>query len=238
MLIDESAIISQEIQKDRFRRAPRQRELLVLVGISFVVMWTTILVLHGSTALVLQWGDNGAYHDVANAIRHWDFRNVQLQHFMGYPYLIAAFSLLFHVPTGFALWFLAVVCSFISVWLTARMFGTLTAGYFAFANLEWLQLSYLGGVGTGGDGAGAWQLAGISPESTVASRAAWLGGSDSATFDDFRTGRNRARPAVPQEIPRISARTCDWGWDWDLIRGAACALLWRPSADFAHVHDT
>jgi hypothetical protein len=145
MRIDESAIISQEIQKDRLRRAPSQRELLVLVGISFVVMWTTIFVLHGSTALVLQWGDNGAYQDVANAIRHWDFRNVQLQHFMGYPYLIAAFSLLFHVPTGFALWFLAVVCSAISVWLTARMFGTLTAGYFAFANLEWLQLSYLGG---------------------------------------------------------------------------------------------
>jgi len=145
MRIDESATISQEIQKDRFRRAPSQRELLVLVGISFVVMWTTIFLLHGSTALVLQWGDNGAYHDVANAIRHWDFRNVQLQHFMGYPYLIAAFSLLFHVPTGFALWFLAVVCSVISVWLTARMFGTLTAGYFAFANLEWLQLSYLGG---------------------------------------------------------------------------------------------
>jgi hypothetical protein len=145
MRIDESAVTSREIQQNRFRRAPGQRELFVLVGISFVVMWTTIFLLQGSTALVFQWGDNAAYRDVANAIRNWDFRNVQLQHFMGYPYLIAALSLLLHVPTGFALWLVAVVCSAISVWLTARMFGTLTAAYFAFTNLLWLQLSYLGG---------------------------------------------------------------------------------------------
>jgi hypothetical protein len=145
MRIDESASVSQEIQRDRFRRAPSQKELAVLVGISFVVMWATIFLLHGTTALVFQWGDNAAYHDVANAIRHWDFRGVQLQHFMGYPYLIAALSLLLHVPTGLALWLLAIIGSAISVWLTARMFGTLTGAYFAFTNFLWLQLSYLGG---------------------------------------------------------------------------------------------
>jgi hypothetical protein len=64
---------------------------------------------------------------------------------MGYPYLIAAVSLLFHVPTEFVLWLIAVVSAAISVWLTARMFGTVAAAYFAFTNFAWLQLSYLGG---------------------------------------------------------------------------------------------
>lgn len=32
-----------------------------------------------------------------------------------------------------------------SVWLTARLFGTTAAGYFAFTNFAWLQVSYLGG---------------------------------------------------------------------------------------------
>ena len=145
MPVDYSTVTSQQVERRPFASAPSKRELFLLIGISFAVMWTTIFLLHGSTSLVLQWGDNEAYRNVADAIRHWDFRNVQLQHFMGYPYFIAAFSLLFHVPTGFALWFIAVACSAISVWLIARMFGTLTAGYFAFANHAWVQISYLGG---------------------------------------------------------------------------------------------
>lgn len=31
------------------------------------------------------------------------------------------------------------------MWLTARLFGTVVAGYFAFTNIAWLQLAYLGG---------------------------------------------------------------------------------------------
>ena len=108
-------------------------------------MWATIFLFHRSTALVFAYGDNVAYRDVANAILHWDFRGLQLQHFMGYPYLIAAVSLLFHVPTGFALWLIAVASAALSVWLTARLFGTVVAAYFAFTNIAWLQLASLGG---------------------------------------------------------------------------------------------
>ena len=64
---------------------------------------------------------------------------------MGYPYLIALVSLLFRVPTGVALWVIAVTGYVASVWLTARLFGTTAAGYFAFTNVAWLQVSYLGG---------------------------------------------------------------------------------------------
>lgn len=145
MRVDDLPLESQQTRQNRFRAAPTSRELLLLLAISFVVMWGTIFLLHGSAVSALQWGDNIAYREVATAIRQWDFRDVEVQHFMGYPYAIAAVSLLLHVPTGFALWLIAVVCSVVTVWLTARMFGTLTAGYFAFTNIVWLELAYLGG---------------------------------------------------------------------------------------------
>lgn len=122
-----------------------ERELLLLVGLSLAVMWATIFLLHKTPRVALSSGDNGAYLEVAKAILHWDFRNLHLQHFMGYPYLIAAMSLLFRVPPFFALWLIAVGCSALSVWLTARLFGITVAQYFAFTNFSWLQLSWLGG---------------------------------------------------------------------------------------------
>jgi hypothetical protein len=124
---------------------PSLRELLLLVVVSFAVMWGTALVLHRSLGLVLEYGDNSAYHEVANAIVRWDFHNVYIQHFMGYPYFIAAVSLLFRFPTTFALWGIAVTSSLVAVWCAARLFGTTAAGYFALTNLAWLQLSALGG---------------------------------------------------------------------------------------------
>ena len=108
-------------------------------------MWITALLLHRSHHLVLDYGDNEAYLSVAKAIMDWDFHQVGIQHFMGYPYFIAVVSLLFHVPTLFALWLIAAVSALVSVWLAARLFGTVAAGYFALTNFAWLQCSFLGG---------------------------------------------------------------------------------------------
>src|SRR5438552_12230080 len=66
--------------------APTQRELFLLLAVSFVVFWTSLFLLHKSTDLVVHSGDNAAYRDVANAILHWDFHDLQVQHSMGYPY--------------------------------------------------------------------------------------------------------------------------------------------------------
>jgi hypothetical protein len=68
-----------------------------------------------------------------------------IQHFMGYPYSIAAVSLLFHIPAILALWLIAVLSSVASAWLAARLFGTHVAAYFALTNFAWLQVSFLGG---------------------------------------------------------------------------------------------
>lgn len=72
------------------------------------MFWTSAFLLHKSTDLVGHYGNNAAYMDVANVILHRDFHDLQVQHFMGYPSLIAAVSLLFRVPTGVALWVIAV----------------------------------------------------------------------------------------------------------------------------------
>jgi hypothetical protein len=131
--------------KAGFHSPPSERELLLLVALSCVLMWGSALVLHRSNGLVLNYGDNGAYLTVANAIRHWDFHQIDIQHFMGYPYFIAAASLLFHIPPGFALWLIAALSSLLSVWLASRLFGTVAAAYFALTNFSWLQASFIGG---------------------------------------------------------------------------------------------
>lgn len=108
-------------------------------------MWITLLVLHKTGSAVFEWGDDADYLAVANAIRHWDFHHMYIQHFMGYPYSIAAVSLLFHIPAIVALWLIAALSSMASVWLAARLFGTVAAAYFALTNFAWLQVSFLGG---------------------------------------------------------------------------------------------
>jgi hypothetical protein len=128
-----------------FHAPPSSRELLFLVALSGCVMWITLFLLHGAGSAVFEWGDDSDYLIVADAIRHWDFHHIYIQHFMGYPYSIAAVSLLLHIPAIVALWLIAVLSSLASIWLAARLFGTVAAAYFALTNFAWLQVSFLGG---------------------------------------------------------------------------------------------
>jgi hypothetical protein len=117
----------------------------MLVAVGGVLFLATATTLHGWRNLPLIFGDNDAYLAVATAIRHWDFHGLGIQHFMGYPYAIAAVSLVLHLPLIFSLWLVAVVASLVSTFLVARLFGTRVAAYFALSNFAWLQSSLLGG---------------------------------------------------------------------------------------------
>jgi hypothetical protein len=121
------------------------RELLTIVVVSAVVFIGTVSFLGSWRTLVLGYGDNGASLPVADAIRHWNFSNLGIQHFMGYSYSIAVFSWLFHVPLPVALWLIACSASLTAVVLISRLFGAWVAAYFALSNFAWLQLSFLGG---------------------------------------------------------------------------------------------
>jgi hypothetical protein len=121
------------------------RELLALWAVGGMLFCATAIALHGWHRLVLSFGDNDAYLNVAMAIRHWDFRGVGVQHFMGYPYAIAAVSRVLPLSLASSLWLVAAVASIISTVMVARLFGTRVAAYFAFSNFAWLQTSFLGG---------------------------------------------------------------------------------------------
>jgi hypothetical protein len=129
----------------KWRTEPTVRELLLLLAVGGVFFDATAITLHGWNSLVLSFGDNAAYLDVATIIRHWDLHGAGVQHFMGYPYAIAAVSLVLHLPLNFSLWLVAGVASLVSTLLVARLFGTLVAAYFAISNFAWLQTSFLGG---------------------------------------------------------------------------------------------
>ena len=136
---------SGEISRDRPSDGLSERELLALVIIGFVAMWGTGFVLHQTPRLVLNYGDNVAYVTVSNAILGWNFHGLSIQHFMGYPYLIAAISFLFHISTSLSLWLIAAASALLSAWFAVRLVGTLPAVYFAITNLAWLQVAWIGG---------------------------------------------------------------------------------------------
>jgi len=142
-LMTTSALEAQ--RSTRWKTEPTPGELLLLLAVGLVFFDATGISLRGWQSLVLSYGDNSVYLDVATAIRHWDFHGLGVQHFMGYPYAIAAVSLVLHVPLVFSLWLVAGVASLVSTLLVARLFGTWVAGYFALSNLAWLQVSLLGG---------------------------------------------------------------------------------------------
>jgi len=129
----------------KWRSAPTLRELLLLGAVGAVFFGATLVAFHGRHGRLLRYGDNAAYLSVATAIRDWDFHELDIQHFMGYPYAIAVVSLVLHIPLISSLWFVAVAASVVSALLVARLFGTWVGAYFAFTNFAWIQLSFLGG---------------------------------------------------------------------------------------------
>jgi hypothetical protein len=129
----------------QWRTGPTLFELFMLVTAGGVLFLATASARHDWRDLPLIFGDNDAYLEVATAIRHWDFHGLGVQHFMGYPYAIAAVSLVLHLPLIASLWLVAAVASLVSTFLVARLFGTWVAAYFALSNFAWLQSSLLGG---------------------------------------------------------------------------------------------
>jgi hypothetical protein len=139
-------ISALEVQQTaKWRSEPTVRELLLMVAVGGLIFDALAMRLYGWRSLVLNYGDNSAYQDLAMAIRHWDFHGVGVQHFMGYPYAIAVVSLVFHLPLTSSLCLVAGVASLISTFFIAQLFGTRVAAYFALTNFAWIQLSFLGG---------------------------------------------------------------------------------------------
>ena len=145
--------VSQPLNKrDPFATGPFPQpsacELLLLILTSALVFIATCSIFHGWRSLLFNYGDNEAYLMVANAISHWDFHNIDVQHFMGYSYFVAFLQRLLHIPAPAALLLVAFSASLLATFFTARFFGTWVAAYFALTNFAWIQISFLGGSET------------------------------------------------------------------------------------------
>lgn len=127
------------------RTTPSYREIVGLVALTAVLFVFTILRIQDYSSAVRNFGDSSAYTDIASAIRHWDFRNLQVKQFWGYPYAMAAVSLVTRISDQNSLLVVSVVSCFVSILLAYRLWGGWVAGLFAVLNFDWLQRSFLGG---------------------------------------------------------------------------------------------
>jgi hypothetical protein len=124
---------------------PSLRSVLLLSLVSGVVFVTVISFWRDYFVIMDSSGDRLAYMSVASAIKGWSFEGVEVKHFWGLPYLMAAVSRLTGASVRAALLMISFGASLGSVALAHRLWGGWSAGYFAVLNFDWLQRSFLGG---------------------------------------------------------------------------------------------
>lgn len=126
-------------------RSPSRIEvslLWLLAAVLFVLVLTRFQSYAGK---VDAFGDNGRYLEAACAIRHWDFRGVQVKQFWGLPYVIACLSWL-TISARSSLLLICMASSLVSVLLAWHLWGPWIASFFTVLNFCWIQVSFLGGA--------------------------------------------------------------------------------------------
>ena len=125
--------------------SPGLRETMLILGLGSVLFTITILSFRDYDQAINNFGDSSAYTGIASAIRHWDFRDMHIKQFWGYPYAMAAVSLVTRLSDQSSLLLVSVLSSFVSITLAYRLWGGWVAGLFAILNFDWMQRSFLGG---------------------------------------------------------------------------------------------
>jgi hypothetical protein len=113
--------------------------------LSCAVFVGVISLLKGYFVTVNGFGDNGGYMGVAAAIRHWDFRGLNIKQFWGLSYAMALISMITRVSDRTALLVMSCLPAIISVLFARRLWNGWVACFFAVINFYWFQLSLLGG---------------------------------------------------------------------------------------------
>lgn len=118
---------------------------MLLESITIVLFVGTISHFRGYMDVVHAFGDSQAYISVATAIRHWDFSGLEIKHFWGYPYVMAAVSVVTGLSETSSLLIVSSTSSILSAALAYRLWGGRVAALFAILNFDWMQRSFLGG---------------------------------------------------------------------------------------------
>ena len=124
---------------------PSQRELLVVVVVTGVLFVSVLALFHRFFVTVEGFGDNGAYIGITSAIRHWDFRGLDVKAFWGLPYVMASVSFLTRISDRNALLLVSYSAGFATIVLAYRLWGGWVAGFFAVLDFDWMQRLFLGG---------------------------------------------------------------------------------------------
>jgi len=124
---------------------PSPAELLRLALVTIAIFILVISRARSYPAAVDNFGDSSAYMNLASAIRHWDFRGVEVKQFWGLPYAMAAVSRLTGASNRTALLLISLVASLLAVILIRQLWNGWIAAYFAVLNFDWLQRTCLGG---------------------------------------------------------------------------------------------
>ncbi len=136
---------SQQLQPSRWKQEPTLREAVILWTGSALLFVITASTFENYSQLVRTFGDSAAYLQIADAIRTWNFSGLQLKHFWGLPYAVAALSKPTGISTEAALLIVCAASSLTAVALAYRLWGGWIALFFALLNFDWLQRSFLGG---------------------------------------------------------------------------------------------
>ena len=124
---------------------PSSAELLLLAVVTFAIFITIVSLARNYASAVDNFGDSSAYMGIASAIRHWDFRGIEVKQFWGLPYAMAALSKLAGTSDRSSLLVVSLLSSLLTVLLARQLWNGWIAAYFAILNFDWLQRSCLGG---------------------------------------------------------------------------------------------
>jgi hypothetical protein len=110
-------------------RLPPSRIELCLLWLLAAVLFAVVLIQFQSYASkVYTFGDNDSYLAAANAIRHWNFRGIEVKVFWGLSYVMAGLSWL-RVPLLPALLLICMFSSLISVLLARHLWARGLPGF-------------------------------------------------------------------------------------------------------------
>lgn len=127
------------------KTVPSSRETVGLVAVSAFLFAFTILQIQDYSSAVRNFGDSPDYTDIASAIRHWDFKDLHVKQFWGYPYAMVTVSSVTRLSDQGSLLLISFAASVASILLAYRLWGGWIAGFFAVLNFDWMQRSFLGG---------------------------------------------------------------------------------------------
>lgn len=125
---------------------PRLREVVLLSVVCYVAYLITLTMLVSYWQTFRTFGDNQAYVWIAQGIRSWNFKSIKEWQFFGLPYVMVAFSSLTHTTYWTAILLLSVVCGFLAIGFSERLWGGRVAGVFAVCSRDWIERAVIGGA--------------------------------------------------------------------------------------------